>query len=415
MQDIRLLFIGIDANPLGSLRQMLLNMRPSWDFQFATTGAGALKLLKESSFNVVVTDLRVPDMDGIELLEKVKRRYPATIRFMLGGYSEQPLRGPASRCVNHFIPKPLNVEVLESLIYRNFRLNGRLRSKQVTDIIGNVNSLPVMSDAYKRVIDVLSLPGCSPREVGMMIARDIGMASRMLKLVNSAFYGSGGKIADTVHAVVYLGLRTVEALVLTSGIFSTLPAQRIKEFGVDEVQEHCVRVGSLTRAICKAWRMSPNEVDAASMAGILHDAGKIILISKLPREWRTTVELSRERQVPQHAAERQILKMTHAELGGALFDLWGLPSAIIEAATYHHDYLQNVDIEASISLAVHIANMVDHVLSDRQDDACVPPLDEVLLETLGVTDELPQLKDLLFNCWPNVQAILADSTCKAWA
>ncbi len=393
-RPIKILFVDDDVNVLNGLRRMLHMMRQQWEMQFVTGAAEALNVLKESAHDIVVSDLRMPEMNGVELLEKVRQRYPNTIRFMLSGYSDQPLQGQAARCVHQFISKPCDADLLQSLIHRAFQLNDRLRSKEAAKVLSNISSLPVMSDTYKEVIDALNSPDCSPRKVGKMIARDIGMSAKILQLVNSAFYGSGSKIADPVHAVVYLGLKTVEALVLTSGIFSKLPERRIREFSVDALQEHCVRVGSLAKAICKSLQMSQDQMDMASMAGILHDAGKIVMISKFPREWTEAISLSRQRQQPLYAMERQLLEVTHAELGGGLLDLWGLPNTIIEAATYHHEYPDNLEEGFSVIAAVRIANMIDHELCCGLADGFVPPLKIELLENLGVADKLALWKSL---------------------
>ncbi|HPD48119.1 MAG TPA: response regulator [Anaerohalosphaeraceae bacterium] len=391
---IRILFVDDDVNVLNGLRRMLHKMRQQWEMEFVTSGAEALQALKQTPYNIVVSDLRMPDMNGVELLEKVRQRYPDAIRFMLSGYSDQPLRGQAARCVHQFVSKPCDADQLQSLIHRAFQLNDRLRSKEAAKVLSNLSSLPVMSDTYKEVIDALSSPDCSPRKVGKMIARDIGMSAKILQLVNSAFYGSGSKIADPVHAVVYLGLKTVEALVLTSGIFSKLPERRIKEFSVDALQEHCVRTGTLAKAICKSLQMSQDEMDIASMAGILHDTGKIVLIARFPREWAEAIQQSRQRQVPLYTVERELLEVTHAELGGGLLDLWGLPNTIIEAATYHHEFPESLHDGFSVISAVRLANMIDHELCCGLADGYTPPLDTALVESFGVADRIDQWRSI---------------------
>ncbi|MBE0534112.1 MAG: HDOD domain-containing protein [Phycisphaerae bacterium] len=393
-RPIKILFVDDDINVLNGLRRMLHKMREQWEMEFVTGALDALKVLKQSAYDIVVSDLRMPDMNGVELLEKVRQRYPDTIRFMLSGYSDQPLQGQAARCVHQFISKPCDAELLQSLIHRAFQLNDRLRSKEAAKVLSNISSLPVMSDTYKEVIDVLSSPDCSPRKVGKMIARDIGMSAKILQLVNSAFYGSGSKIADPVHAVVYLGLKTVEALVLTSGIFSKLPEKRMQEFSVDALQEHCCRVGSLAKTICKSRQMTQEDMDMASMAGILHDTGKIVFISRFPKELTEAIRLSRHRQVPLYEVERELLDVTHAELGGGLLDLWGLPNTIIEAATYHHEYPDSLDDGFSVISAVRIANMIDHELCCGLADGFAPPLEAALLEKLGVADQREQWRSL---------------------
>ena len=280
------------------------------------------------------------------------------------------------------------------MISRAFELNTRLRSKGAAKVLSDIKSLPVMSATYQEVIDMLGKPDCSPRKVGRKIAEDIGMSAKILQLVNSAFYGSGSKIADAVQAVVYLGLKTVEALILTSGVFARLPEDIMKEFSVEAIQQHCVRVGTLAKAICKSMQMSSGELEMASMAGILHDAGKIVLISKMPDKLKEAIAISRQREVPLHQVERELIDITHAEMGGCLLELWGIPTQIIEAATYHHEPPINLTADFGIVWAVHIANAIDHELCSGLSDGFFPGLDMSYLTRLGVAGKYQQWRKL---------------------
>lgn len=391
---IRILFVDDDRRVLDGLRRMLHKMRQQWQMQFVTSGMDALEEMKEEHYDIIVSDMQMPDMNGVKLLEKVRQRYPDTIRFMLSGYTDEGLQGEASQCVHQFISKPCDAKQLKEMISRAFELNTRLRSKGAAKVLSDIKSLPVMSATYQEVIDMLGKPDCSPRKVGRKIAEDIGMSAKILQLVNSAFYGSGSKIADAVQAVVYLGLKTVEALILTSGVFARLPEDIMKEFSVEAIQQHCVRVGTLAKAICKSMQMSSGELEMASMAGILHDAGKIVLISKMPDKLKEAIAISRQREVPLHQVERELIDITHAEMGGCLLELWGIPTQIIEAATYHHEPPINLTADFGIVWAVHIANAIDHELCSGLSDGFFPGLDMSYLTRLGVAGKYQQWRKL---------------------
>ncbi len=393
-EKIRILFVDDDRRVLDGLRRMLHKMRQQWQMQFVTSGMDALKEMEEEHYDIIVSDMQMPDMNGVKLLEAVRQKYPDTIRFMLSGYTDQGLQGEASQCVHQFISKPCDAKLLKELIARTLELNARLRSKGAAEVLADIKSLPVMSTTYQEVIDMLGKPDCSLRKVGRKIAQDIGMSAKILQLVNSAFYGSGSEIADAVQAVVYLGLKTVEALILTSGVFARLPEESIKEFSVEAIQQHCVRVGALAKAICKSLQMSTEEVDMASMAGILHDAGKIVLISKMPDKLKEAIEISRLRKVPLHQIERELIDITHAEMGGCLLELWGIPTKIIEAATYHHEPPLSLTAEFSIVWAVHIANAIDHELCSGLSDGYFPGLDMSCLTRLGIAGKYQQWRKL---------------------
>ncbi|MCK5566163.1 MAG: HDOD domain-containing protein [Planctomycetes bacterium] len=382
----RIFFVDDDKAVLDGLRRMLHNMRNEWDMNFVTSGKEALEVMENEVFDVVVSDLRMSEMDGVSFFEQVRKKYPETIRFMLSGYSDQPLQGRAARCVHQFISKPCDATRLKDLISRAFALQQRLSSGRTAKVLSKIRSLPVMPEMYQKLIDVLSNPRCSARQVGRLISLDIGMSSKILQVVNSAFYGHGKQIADPVQAVVYLGLKTVEALVLTSGIFSTLDESKIEQFSVTGLQEHCTRVGMLARAICKTEGMVGQELDVAAMAGILHDSGKMIMLSRFSEDFTKAIKTSRAMQIPLCEAERGALSVSHAELGGCLLDLWGLPNDIIEAVTYHHEPWHCINTEFSISTAVYAANAIDHYLCCGIGDGWFEGEDVGYLERIGVCD-----------------------------
>jgi putative nucleotidyltransferase with HDIG domain len=386
----RILFVDDDRSVLDGLRRMLHKMRDKWKMEFVTRASDAMKVMKNTHYDIVVSDLRMPAKDGVEFLEKVRKKYPDTIRFMLSGYSEQPLQGRAAKCVHQFVSKPCDAEQLKNLIARAFALRDRLRSEEASKVVSILRSLPVMPKIYQEAVDLFNDPQCSPRRVGKMIARDIGMSAKILQVVNSAFYGRPGRIVDPIRAVVYLGLKTVEALLLTQGVFLKLSEQKAGQFHVAGLQEHCVRVGALAREICRTKHMSEDDLDVASMAGILHDTGKMILIAKFSDKFAEAIRISRAEQIPLHEVEFNLLNVTHAQFGGCLLELWGIPNTIIEAATFHHEPWLCLSNEFSIIWAVYIANAIDHLLCCGLGDGWYEGIDMDYLERLGVTDKWSQ-------------------------
>jgi HD-like signal output (HDOD) protein len=359
-------------------------MRKEWKMEFVTKASDALDVLKEDHYDIIVSDMRMPGMDGVKLLEKVRKKYPDVIRFMLSGYCVQPIQGRAARCVHQFIPKPYEAEKLSKLVSRAFALRDRIRSKKATEVLSNLKALPVMPKTYQQVIDKLSSGSSSPREVGKLISRDIGLSSKLLQVANSAFYSNPTKIVDPVRAVVHLGLKAVEGLVLANGIFSKLPEDTIQKFCVDGLQQHSVRVGMLCRNICESLKMEEEQLELATMAGILHDSGKMIMIAKYPNEYHKAIEISRQSCQSLIEVEYELLGLTHMQLGGSLMELWGLPNTIIEAATFHHEPHHCEKDEIAIITAVYAANKIDHEFCSSLADGFYAPVSQEYLDLLGL-------------------------------
>lgn len=385
----RILFVDDEHNVLDGLRRMLHPMRGQWKMEFVSCCEEALTALQANPYDVIISDLRMPEKDGLQLLEIVREKFPQTIRIMLSGYVDKPLRTCASRCVHQFISKPCDADTLKKVIKRALTLYDRLHSTDLSDILSRLTSLPVLPKAYREVLNLLNNPSCSLRRIGQVVAQDIGLSSKILQVVNNAFVTiQGQKISDPVHAVSFLGLKSAEALILTNGLFSELPDSSVRRCCVDQLQEHCMRVGTLARGICNGLHMSDDLLDIASMAGILHDAGKMILISSFPEEyWKAVVE-SRLRFFPLYGSERNVLQASHAELGGYLLDLWGLPSPIVEAVTYHHEPWLCPQSAFSVTDAIYIANLIDHQRLNNLADGFSETVNLDYLQAFGVAELL---------------------------
>ncbi len=379
----RLLVVDDERSVLDGLRRILYRRKNEWKLEFVSNARDALSAMRTHHYDIVISDLKMPGMNGVVFLEKVKRKYPNTIRFMLSGYNDKKLIDRAVRCVHRFIPKPCQPGTIETMIDQAFALRSRLYTENVRRIISNLSSLPVMPAAYQNVIELLVQPAVSPRDIGKAISNDIGMTTKLLQVVNSPSYGLKYKIADPIHAVTYLGLKTVEGLILTEGVFSKLDNRRIRDFGVLGLQQHCIRVGALTRRICNSVSMSEDDIDTANMAGLMHDTGKIILISKFHKDFSRSIIESRIQSLPLWEKEKQIIDITHAEIGGSLLELWGLPNIIIEAATYHHDPWNCLNDNFSVLAAVYIANVLDHMLCSSLGDGSPADINYDYLEQSG--------------------------------
>ncbi len=379
----RIIFVDDDRNVLDGLRRMLHPMREKWDIEFAESGKEALSALNGGEHEMIITDLRMPEMDGITLLEKVRENHPGVIRIMLTGQTVSPTQGRAARCVHQFISKPFEAAKLIELIESAAGLHSKIKNKKVSKILSDLQSLPVLPKAYEGIIEKLNSDTSSPRQIGEMISRDIGLTTKILQLANSAHYGTRTKIVDPVRAVVQLGLSAVKALVLSNTVFSKLSEELEKEFRAEGFQEHCMRVGILARQICCDQGMDDESLQLASMAGILHDTGKILLIAKFPDEYRGAIRISRTRETGLHQAEEEAIGVSHTEIGGSLLELWGLANTIIASAAFHHDIEKSLGEEFDITSAVYLANAIDHNVCSSPGDGCFEEVDENLLKEYG--------------------------------
>ncbi|NLW83902.1 MAG: HDOD domain-containing protein [Phycisphaerae bacterium] len=388
---MRIVFVDDDPQVLEGLRRMLFGRRDVWQMRFFTDPQAALAGLEQEAAELVISDLQMPGMDGVAFLEQVRQRSCETIRYVLTGVLDHPLLGHAMRCAHQVIAKPCRPNILCEVIERAAAIKARLSEIKKTTLFSDLNDLPVMPDTHRKVLDVLASPNASPRRLGQLVAEDMGMSARIVRLANTPWFGRSGHFHDPVQAVLFLGVKTVEAVVLTEGIFSHLSPELVQTFGIGGLQAHCLRVGLLARTICLDLEFSAEQTEASSTAGILHDAGKIVLLLKAQEMFGQAIQQSRIEGLPLYEVERQLLGISHAELVGAMLQLWAMPAEIIEATACHHrpsEAASRLGSSSSATLAdiICLADVIDHCLCSSGVDGVTPAFDYQRLGQLGLDE-----------------------------
>lgn len=371
----RILFVDDEPNVLAGLRRMLYSMRNEWDMEFVSGGAEALRSLSESPFDVLVTDVRMPGMSGIELLQEVSKLHPQVIRMVLSGTADVELTLQCVSLSHQYLLKPCDAQTLRATLQRAFCLRALLYNPALRGLISQTHSLPSIPAVYGELVGVLRSGDVSPQAVGRIMAQDMGMTSKVLQLVNSSFFGISRKIANPVDAVVYLGMDTVRALVFTASAFSQFQLGGRCNFSIDELQQHSLAVGTLARRIAKSMGLIPAAVDHAFVGGLLHDIGKLVLVSNYPERYQEALRCAHASPSCISEAECAIFGTSHAEIGAYLLWLWGLPDPVAEILALHHH--PSRDAEAPLAVvAVHFANALVNQESERDMDlACLQNMD----------------------------------------
>lgn len=388
---MRIVFVDDDSQVLEGLRRMLFGRRDVWQMRFFTDPQAALVSLQEEPAELVVSDLQMPGMDGVAFLEQVRKNYSESIRYVLTGVLDHPQLGQAMRCAHQVIAKPCRPNLLCEVIERAKTIKDRLSAIKRVSLFSGLNDLPVMPESHQKVLDMLASPTASPRRLGQLVAEDVGMSARIVQLANSAWFGRSGSVHDPIQAVLFLGVKTVEAMVLTEGIFACLCPELVQEFGVSGLQAHCLRVGILARKISTDLQFSNDQIEAASTAGILHDSGKIVLISKMKDVFAQVLTRSRTEGRALYEIEQEMVGISHAELAGAMLQLWAMPAEIIEAIACHHQPSEaavsfRISPEANLADVICLADAIDHCFCSNGADGVSPVIDQERLAYLGLTE-----------------------------
>jgi HD-like signal output (HDOD) protein len=378
---------------LDGLRRSLRAQRGRWEMTFAVGGAAALRELERAPFDVLVSDMRMPDVDGLTLLTAARERWPRMARIVLSGYMDMEVALRSTSVAHQFLAKPCDPAELEEVVERTRRLAGLLANESLRTAIGEVGTLATRPAVYAELERVVADPNAGLAEVSAILEREVSLTAKILQVVNSSFFGLPRRATTVAHAVSYLGTNVIRALVLSHEIAELAGARPLPAgFSLAAHQEHALRVASLARTIAGGGAAA----DDAFLAGVLHDVGELLLASQRPAWLSEAAALADAGRVPLHEAETALFGVSHAEVGAYLVGLWGLPFRIVEAVARHHapprgGRAGGETVGVGAVAAVHIADaLVSQAVPGGAAVAGGVPAapDQAYLDALGVADRL---------------------------
>jgi HD-like signal output (HDOD) protein len=381
----RILFVDDEPMVLSGLQRSLRLMRSEWEMVFAAGGNEALAAMDKQPFDIIVTDMRMPGMDGAELLEQVQKRSPLTLRMVLSGQSDRETILRSVNPAHQFISKPCEGEELKSRLIRAFALKDLLQNPSLRGLVTKLDNLPSLPHAYLQLTQELRRPEPDLHRIDELIGADMAMTAKILKLVNSAFFCLPCEISGASHAVKLLGLDTLRTLVLTAHVFEQFQSSLLTADDVQQISDHSLAVSNSARKIARLEHADQPTQEGAFTAGLLHDAGKLILASTLADRYREVLEYREEADIGLHAAEHELLGCSHAQVAAYLFGVWGLPGTIVEAVAWHHEPVGSLSMKFSPLAAVHVASAYhDERNSSRLRDRT--PIDAAYLAGIGCAE-----------------------------
>jgi putative nucleotidyltransferase with HDIG domain len=383
----RILFVDDDPRCLEALRAQAGLLGDAWEAEFLDSAAKGLQAFAVRPFQVVVTDLHMPGMNGPEFLQEVMARYPATLRFLMAPEGDRGLAVQSLARTHQFLCKPCNLAYLGSALECISGLGQRVANDHVRQLVARIGQLPALPGLYREINELLDSERGSVENLGAVIGRDIAMTAMILKLANSAFFSLRHPVTSAAEAVSYLGIDLLKALVLAHGLFGQVGQFRIPTFTLQHLWHHSLAVGAAAKRIALVEN-SPQRSSDFFTAGLLHDIGILVLASRFPEEYTRVVELNRRAGGGLDASEFHVFGSTHGEVGAYLLTLWDLPKVVVEAAAWHHTLDPQAGPGLTPALAVHVANAM-YAYGPEHDLFGKAPLDEVHLTRMGLADRVP--------------------------
>lgn len=394
MSDRRsVLFVDDETLLLQGLRRNLRQIRDLWDCEYAESGQRALELMEARHFDVIVSDMLMPNMNGAELLTAVRERFPRSVRFILSGHADPGLIKKCSGCAHQFLNKPCDFESLKAALDHSTSVALALQNEKLATLVGKIDRLPSPHAVCLELERRLGSSSVSTEEIGAIIGRDISMTAQVLRLVNSAFFGLAQKLETPQEAVSYLGLEAIRTLALCISLNSDMEAGGVPADSIDRLWRHSQHVSDTARRIARMEEADGLLVKQATTAGLLHDSGKLIMALNFPEQTKQAAELVNGSGLMLPTAETQVFGCTHAEVGAYLFALWGLPKPVVEAVARHHSPRSDGSPTFSATLAVHVADALVHEQSAENEGGALSPLDSEYLTERGFASRIPAWRE----------------------
>lgn len=228
---------------------------------------------------------------------------------------------------------------------------------RIQRLVAKIDKLPTLPVAATKIVQVVNNPNTTARDVNQLISTDQALAAKVLKLVNSAYYGLSNKVASITQAVVILGFNTIKSLALSASVLDSFSSAELSTFKREEFWKHSLEIGVGAKLIANLIKVPTKDQEEFFLAGLLHDMGKVVMDQYLHEEFSEVVGLTKDTGCAFLQAEREVLGgLTHADIGKLLAEKWNLPGNLQEAIAFHHDPLQAKN--GPHTVAVHFADIL---------------------------------------------------------
>ena len=274
-------------------------------------------------------------------------------------------------------------------------------------IIEKIDDLPTLPRTVLKITELVNDPKSSAKDLARVITDDQVLTARLLKLVNSSFYGFPQRISTVTGAIVLLGFDAIRNLLLTTSVFD-LFANRNRKKKQDQERFWDHSLGCAVGAKVIGNYLRHDKIEELFVSGLLHDIGKIVEMLYLPGEFGKVVAVIDKEDILMTTAENKVLGYNHAEIGKLLAEKWNLPVKLVQVIAHHHQP-NNAGGFAMEAAIVHLADIFCRALNlGYGGDNKIPPLDKKAWELLKInTSAIDTIMETLQREYRDISAFIA--------
>jgi HD-like signal output (HDOD) protein len=343
-----IVFVDDEQSVLDTLESWVMDGGQSWQAHFVLSAEEALQTIAGGSIDCIVSDMRMPGMNGAELLNQVAELQPTIVRIGFSGYLDAEMTLESLHATHRFIAKPSDKKSLIDAIDRSLSLRAKLSNRELRKIITGITSIPVLPEIYDKLMIELASEDFSIITIGNIIEADISLSATLLKVVNSPYYGLVQHVESPAHATNLLGVEVVKNILLTEKVVSQFAQYSTDTRRVSELNIQASIRGVLANRFAKLAALDKRSIDHSHIAGMMSSLGELV------------VETGMIPSTEIHAEHY------HNDLiGSSIIGLWSLPDSIVEAVLHQSDKEIPTD-QLSAMLILHAVRSIENVFRENE-------------------------------------------------
>lgn len=354
----RSLIVIDDEEPILASLQSLFR-REGYKMEFFSSCNKALEFLKMNNADVIITDMRMPEMSGTELLEHSINICPNAIRIIISGYEEKSiiLNAISHGLARYYVMKPWDDDQLRSIVSESMNFQQKLRQKKLQQILLSFCNLPSPPRLHSRLKEILQKDPLSQKEIASEVEKSPALVAKLLRISNSIFYGTHKSISSIFDALTFIGTESTLNIVLCLESFDNLCSKASPKVveKVEEIRMNSIKRAQLARQIAQRWNQKADP-EEAYIAGLMLDIGLVFRFCSSSEKFDIFCDIHSKNQQPVFRIDKELYSITHDEVGEALLDYWNFSPQIVYAVANHHNYASNDPLTTIVQIADFLIN-----------------------------------------------------------